>query len=178
VAQTAAVVADLAGDRILDVGCGTGRLIRAIGETRRGAELVGVDLSPEMIAVAGEADGVLRPNLVVGDASHLGFADGAFDIVVSSSALHHWPDPLRVLREIARVSRPGAHVVITDWSRDVWIFRPLAEWLSRFDHSVSHIYSRAELEALLRRAGFAIEGSSTYRIAHYWGMMTVTGRRG
>jgi SAM-dependent methyltransferase len=112
----------------------------------------------------------------VADAASLDFRDGVFDAVVSSSSLHEWSDPRAVTSELARVTRPGGRLVITDWCRDVPIFWPLALRLSLFDRSVEHIYSRAELEALLREASYAVEAATVYRVATFWGMMTVVAR--
>jgi len=118
----AGVAADVArfappGGRVLDVGCGPGRL--AVPLAQHGLNVTGLDLDPAMIERArinaGRALGdERRPSFVVGDAASLGFPDGSFDLVVSTMSMHHWEDPAAGLREIARVLRPGGRALVWD----------------------------------------------------------------
>jgi ubiquinone/menaquinone biosynthesis C-methylase UbiE len=174
---TLAAVGPVGSGRLLDLGCGTGSLLRDLdGLDGPRAPLWGIDLSLEMLRRAKEA----CPScdmFVVGDVAHLPFCDGSFDIVLSSSSLHNWADPARALREAHRVSRPGARLVLTDWCRNVWGFLPLAAYLRLFDTTVEHVYSVEELEDLLNSTGFLVQRSKVYRVARYWGMMTVTSVR-
>jgi ubiquinone/menaquinone biosynthesis C-methylase UbiE len=103
-----------AGDRVLDVGCGTGVLARAAAD-RAGADghVTGLDLNEGMLAVARR----LRPEIDwrQGDASRLPFADSTYDVVVSQFALMYFPDRIAALGEMARVLRPGGRLVIAVW---------------------------------------------------------------
>ncbi|MFC4852086.1 class I SAM-dependent methyltransferase [Actinophytocola glycyrrhizae] len=94
-----------AGQRWLDVGCGTGALSAAA--LAAGAEVTGVDPSPGFLAG--------RRGVVVGDARALPFADGRFDVVVAGLVLNFVPDPARALAEQARVAVPGATVAAYVW---------------------------------------------------------------
>ena len=102
--------------RILDVGCGTGFLLRRLAEQRPEAiELVGIDAAPGMIAVAQAArpaDARLR--FTTGVAEDLPFSDESFDLVVSTTSFDHWADQRSGLAECRRVVAPGGHLVITD----------------------------------------------------------------
>jgi ubiquinone/menaquinone biosynthesis C-methylase UbiE len=102
------------GARVLDVGCGVGSATRALAE-RGDIEVVGVDVDPAQIAAA-QADGP-RENLrfLVMDATALDFPDGQFDVVVTSMATHHIPHWQRAVAEMARVTRPGGHLVYIDF---------------------------------------------------------------
>lgn len=88
------------GERILDVGCGDGTLTRQIIE--RGADVVGIDSSPELAAVAREAGIDVR----VGDAARMAFMS-EFDAAFSNAALHWMVDPQRVANAIFLALKPG-----------------------------------------------------------------------
>src|ERR1700722_16489751 len=101
--------------RILDVGCGTGYLLRSLAKRCPDAdELVGVDPAPSMIEVANGSvdDNSLRFSPAL--AENLPFRDGTFDLVVSTTSFDHWSDQQAGLRECARVITPGGHLVLVD----------------------------------------------------------------
>ena len=102
-----------ANDTVLDVACGPGLVVAAFARVCRHA--TGIDLTPAMIEKAREhatALGLTNVDWRVGNVLPLPFADRSFSVVVSRFAFHHFPDPLAVLREMARVcSRPGRIVV-------------------------------------------------------------------
>ncbi|MCI0157046.1 class I SAM-dependent methyltransferase [Leifsonia shinshuensis] len=102
--------------RVLEVAVGTGR---SLPYYPRGTMLVGIDLSPEMLAIArARADGAGIPaELREGDAEALPFGNGEFDTVVCALALCSIPRPGRALSEMARVVRPGGSVVLVDHTR-------------------------------------------------------------
>jgi SAM-dependent methyltransferase len=106
----AAGVTILETDHLLDIGCGVGRLTRALAP--RAAHVTGVDVSPEMVERARRnLDGLPNVTLFVGDGTTLQpVADAAMDGVVSLVVFQHIPDPqitLGYIREIGRVLRPG-----------------------------------------------------------------------
>jgi demethylmenaquinone methyltransferase/2-methoxy-6-polyprenyl-1,4-benzoquinol methylase len=100
------------GDRVLDVGAGTGVSTAELG--RSGAYAVGADLSIGML----EAGRRVRPAtpLLAGDALALPFRDGTFDAVTVSFALRNVVDTDGALRELARVTRPGGRLVVCEFS--------------------------------------------------------------
>jgi ubiquinone/menaquinone biosynthesis C-methylase UbiE len=104
---------------VLDLGCGTGVVTRAIAARDGFAGTVtGVDQSPQFIAAAERlaADEGLgdRVELVVGDAHALDFPAASFDVAVAHTLVSHVRDPLTVLAEAARVIRPGGSVAVFD----------------------------------------------------------------
>ena len=119
--------------QVADVGTGTGFV--AAGLAPRVERVVGIDSAPAMLEVAREnlrALGASNVELVVGEASRLPLQDGAVDAAFANLVLHHAEDPEAMLREMARVVRPGGTVAITDevahpyaWMReehaDVWL---------------------------------------------------------
>ncbi|MFF2454143.1 class I SAM-dependent methyltransferase [Isoptericola sp. NPDC058082] len=95
---------------VLDVATGTGLVLRAlVALAPRPLRLTGVDLSPDMLAVAHR--GSPGATLLRADAAALPLADGSADLVTCVTALHLVPDPRAVLREWARVLRPGGRAV-------------------------------------------------------------------
>ena len=101
--------------RVLDVGCGTGYLLRQLAARAPDAvELAGLDAAAEMVRVARESTDDPRARFQVGTAEHLPEPDGAFDLVVSTTSFDHWADQQAGLRECARVLAPGGRLVLVD----------------------------------------------------------------
>lgn len=104
-----------AGDRMLDVACGTGVVSRAAADlVGPEGSVTGVDLNPAMLTVARRvAPEVDRPQ---GDVAALPFGADAFDVVTCQAAVFFFPDPTGALREMGRVTRPGGRVVVQAFS--------------------------------------------------------------
>jgi ubiquinone/menaquinone biosynthesis C-methylase UbiE len=102
------------GQRVLDVACGAGFLLRAYRDA--GAEVFGVDLSEAMLREAADTLGPSVPpdHLTPADAAQLPFAPETFDVVTCKLAAHYFPDPGRVIAEMARVSRRSGRVALVD----------------------------------------------------------------
>lgn len=96
------------GRRTLDLGCGEGRLSRDL--KRLGYAIVGVDVSPTMLAAAREADSEIETHLA--DAASLPFAEGTFDCVVAFMSLQDVDDFEGAIREAARVLEPGGRFCV------------------------------------------------------------------
>ncbi|HZN14938.1 MAG TPA: TIGR03086 family metal-binding protein [Acidimicrobiales bacterium] len=112
-------VADVrAGERVLDVGTGTGAL--ALRLATAGARVTGVDIAPALVDTARRlaADAALDVTYDVGDAEALAYADASFDVVTSSVGSMFAPDHARVAAELARVCRPGGRLVLGHWSAE------------------------------------------------------------
>jgi ubiquinone/menaquinone biosynthesis C-methylase UbiE len=104
-----------AGDRVLDVACGTGIVARTAAELSGPAgRVIGLDLNEAMLTVARR----VRPDLDwrQGDAVSLPFADEFFDVALCQSGLMFVPDPGAAVREMFRVVRPGGRVAVQVWS--------------------------------------------------------------
>jgi phosphatidylethanolamine/phosphatidyl-N-methylethanolamine N-methyltransferase len=115
--------------RLLEVGVGTGLSLPAY---RRELEIVGIDLSPEMLAKAKArvaAEGLANvTGLLEMDAADLKFADDSFDTVAAMFVMTVVPEPEKVMRELARVCRPGGEVLLVNHFSSEAGFRG---WLER-----------------------------------------------
>ena len=103
--------------RILDVGCGTGALVKAIAGIARSSEIVGVDPGQSFVDFARTQFKDPRITFQVGDAMQLPFADGSFDVVVCQFAVMFFPDKPKAFSEARRVLRPGGLFVFNVWDQ-------------------------------------------------------------
>ena len=128
---------------IIDIGCGTGRLLRAAAVRWPEAQLFGVDPAEQMVSEATR----LNPNAIfkLASAESLPFPDQTADIVLSSLSFHHWANQEKGLKEIARVLRPGGLFCLADHS--VVLLAKL------FGEKVK---SRNQIRALIIGAGLAV----------------------
>jgi ubiquinone/menaquinone biosynthesis C-methylase UbiE len=131
--------------RIIDVGCGTGRLLRAASAYWPEAELLGVDPAGQMISEAQR----LNPKAIfkVASSESLPFPDHTADIALSSVSFHHWSDQKKGLQEIARVLRPDGWFCLAD------ITFLLAKWFERLGGKVR---SRQQIRAQVLGAGLRV----------------------
>ena len=155
----------LAGKRLLDVGCGTGELMRALPRDSGLARVVGLDPDPDMIA---QADAKLRAagvaaELARGWAQELPFPDRSFDVVVSSLMFHHLDGATKraALREWRRVLTPGGALVLVDFGvpRSA-LLRALLWPLRLSEHFAENL--RGLIPALLEEAGLSWEEGGRY----------------
>lgn len=163
-----------AGDRLLDVGTGTGTV--AAVACSRGADVVAVDAEPSMLELA-------RRRLRAAEVCHaalprLPFADSSFDAAVANFVINHVGDPAAAVRELRRVVRPGGRIAVTIWPNP----SPPAQqlWTTIFDAAgVEHptglptvapdkdfAHTRDGLFDLLRQPGLTDVGCDTITWIH------------
>lgn len=128
--------------RILDVGCGTGRLLRAASVRWPQAELLGADPAANMVAEAQRLSPTVRVELA--PAESLPFSDESVDVVTSSLSFHHWADQRKGIEEITRVLRPGGLFCLADHT-----FLPARM-------SGERPRNRGQLRALMKDAGLDV----------------------
>jgi ubiquinone/menaquinone biosynthesis C-methylase UbiE len=129
-----------AGDRVVDVGCGTGRVV--IELTEQGKQAIGVDISEHMISVA-------RLRFPTGDfhiaaAESLPFEDGVLDGYRAERLYQHLKDPVRALVEARRVLAPGGRIVLVDQDYDMWA-------IDADDEAITRALMRAQSDTITKR---------------------------
>lgn len=105
-----AAISSLPTGRALDAACGTGR--HSAWLAAAGYDVVGVDRTEAMLSIAREK--VPHGRFDIGDMEHLPFDDGEFDLAITALALTHLVDPTVAIAELARVVKPGGHIVVSD----------------------------------------------------------------
>jgi ubiquinone/menaquinone biosynthesis C-methylase UbiE len=110
-----AIAACPAPSRVLDIGCGTGYLLRQLAERLpHASQFAGIDPAPAMIQSAAAAARDGRIHLSAGAAEQLPFPDSSVDLIVTTTSFDHWSDQAAGLRECARVLVPGGQLVLVD----------------------------------------------------------------
>jgi SAM-dependent methyltransferase len=102
-----------AGQRVLEVGCGSGVFLRAAAD--RGATVTGIDASERLVEIARAR--VPEADVTVGDLQVMPYADDSFDVVAGFNSFFFAADMLAALREAGRVAKPGGSIVVQVWGR-------------------------------------------------------------
>ena len=136
---------------ILDVGCGTGQLLRTAEQRFPTSTLEGVDAARGMIKQAQAVlPGRSRIRFQVATAEKLPFANGQFDLVFSTMTFHHWEDQRGAIAEVARVLKPSGRWLLADFVADGWMrYVRRAFRLRQFPE-------RRQLVAMLRPNGLGV----------------------
>jgi ubiquinone/menaquinone biosynthesis C-methylase UbiE len=161
---------------VLDLGCGTGLVARAIARHASfTGSVAGIDLSPHLVAAAtrlADAEGVTaRVTFQSGDARKLPFADASFDAVVAHTLISHVSDPLAVLKEAARVLKPGATIAVFDGDYASLTFdQPDEAKATADDAALARVVAAnprvmGQMPRLLRAAGFELLSSFSHVLA-------------
>lgn len=174
------------GMRLLDVGCGIGSISLDLAEIVAPGHVVGVDADASQLEDARSAAvrrGVDNARFEVGDTYALPFADNAFDAALAHTLLVHLSEPVRVLRELRRVVRPGGVVAVSDDDFGTVVMspaNPLVEeavslWVRMLQHNGGNPYYARHLRRYLLDAGFVrTEGHAV--AADHHGMLDETRR--
>ena len=142
---------DLAGKRVLDVGCGKGRFARILHEDEPRAEIWGLDISEQMLRFVPE--GI---HTRAGSMTELPFADAWFDGAYATESLEHAVEIEKAVAEICRVVKPGGRIAIIDKNAEQWGRLATPEW--------ERWFTPRELKRLLRRHCRHVES----RLISYW----------
>ncbi|MEX1018676.1 MAG: class I SAM-dependent methyltransferase, partial [Litorilinea sp.] len=151
-----------AGQRLLDVGCGTGALLHVAAA--RGLDVLGVDLSPVALTHA-RARYELDTRLLLGSGEDLPCADAGFDYVVNLGSLEHFLDPALAVQEMARVLKPGGKAALLVPNShhlralyNVWKYGDIISDLQEYERFAT----RGEWERLLAANGLPVISAHKY----------------
>ena len=160
------------GDRVLEVGVGTG--INA-SLYPRDCSVTGIDLSAPMLEKARERvlrKGIRNVRLLEMDAAALKFADDTFDIVYAPYLISVVPDPVAVVREMHRVCRPGGRIIVLNHFRSA---NPVLAWIERgISPFTVHIGFKSDLDlpAFLAQAELKPVSIEKVNVPRIWSLVT------
>jgi ubiquinone/menaquinone biosynthesis C-methylase UbiE len=140
---------------ILDVGCGTGKLLGLAQGRFPEARLVGVDAAIEMVRQAQASYPTGAIQFQQGMAEHLPFPDASFDLVFSTMTFHHWQDQGGGVAEIARVLTPGGRWLLAEFVA-TGLMKYVRRWLR-----LNQFPERAGLQTMLSTAGLKVVAEKT-----------------
>jgi arsenite methyltransferase len=176
-------VADLhEGETVLDLGSGAGADVlisaRRVGAT---GKAIGLDMTDEMLGLAranAQRAEVGNVEFVKGYIENIPLADGSVDVVISNCVINLSADKGEVLREAARVLRPGGRLAISDVIADTSMDRATREDMEQWTGCVAGALTQGQYEAVLADAGLVeIEIRETHRVHEYAGSAIVRARK-
>ncbi len=157
------LLGDVRGKTVLDLGCGTGENVVPLIE--RGARVIGIDISPDLIAIAQKrlSDANLEASLTAGDAYNTGLPDESVDAIFSMALIHHLDIKL-VRDEMWRVLRKGGVIILREPVRFskgyAWVrsLLPARDDISEYEHPLT----REELAIMMQP--FRVQGTRYFRL--------------
>ena len=148
------------GQKVLDVGCGTG--VVSLTAARAGAQVQGVDLTPELVARARENAALMKLDVTFqeGDAEALPFPDATFDVVVSQFGHMFAPRPDVTLAEMLRVLKPGGTIAFSTWPPELFVgswFKMMGKYAPPPPPGVSPPVQWGDVNIVRERLGSAVK---------------------
>jgi len=145
---------------VVDLGCGPGGLFAPLRERHPSVDIVGVEIQPAMLRAARAGALASGATIVEADlAQPLPLPDSSADAVVAAMVLHEMPNPLPLLREVARLLRPGGVLLVYDWVKQPLRAYSQAKTLDAdlLQHFREHcLYTPGDLEFLCETAGLQV----------------------
>jgi ubiquinone/menaquinone biosynthesis C-methylase UbiE len=153
-----------AGQKVLDLGCGTGWAVRHVANMiKDDGKAYGADLSPKMIVVA-KSKSINYDNVYLfnAPARSLPFENDYFDLIICTNAFHHFSEPVRVLKEAYRVLVPRGKIYILDLTADSFIMRMIDKRVKKMDPGHVKFYSTHEFQEFFEQSNLQRVKSTTF----------------
>ena len=164
-------------EQILDIACGTGELERLLFSRWPNLQIIGTDISTEMLRRAAGKDENKKAVFLQAEAAHLPFPDRSFDCAICANSFHYFPSPIKALQEVHRILRPHGTLVLVDWCDNYLSCKLCGIWLRLTDPAFCRTQTVETCRSLLEQAGFEVVQADHFRVRWIWGMMRFVCRR-
>lgn len=163
--KVAAVANITSGDKILDLGCGTGELLFKLAQKFPSArELIGIDISEEMLKQAKiKLDSFKSVSLQLGDIEQISYPNEYFDLIVSIGVMHYVRSPEMMIKEALRVLKTGGRFLLVDMAQESLTTKISSALRKMTDPGAVQFYSLRSISELLLSKGFKIISSEIFR---------------
>lgn len=166
------------GEKILDIGCGTGELEKALLQKNPNLSIVGVDISSDMLAVAqNKLAGFSNITLKEGDFLNVALPENFFDAAFSLSNFHYFPKPQATLKKTDSLLKKNGTLVIIDWNRRTLKGKIYNAYMRLADPAFVKAYTPKEISEMLGKAGFVVERTDYFKVGLLWQMMRVVAKK-
>ena len=170
--QWAAIPAEA---NVLDIACGTGEFERLLLQVNPNQQILGIDISTEMLAIAQQKlDGYASVKFEQGSATKIPAVDEQFDVVICASSFHYFDQPMDALAEMKRVLKPEGKIVILDWCKDYLLCHFYDAVLKVTDPGYRQCYTQTEFHNFFSDAQLSIQAATKIRFGWAWEFMIVT----
>lgn len=160
---------------VLDIACGTGEFERLLVQDNPNQQILGIDISTEMLAIAQrKLDQYASVRFEPGSATAIPAADEQFDVVICANSFHYFDQPINALVEMKRVLKPTGKVVILDWCKDYLLCRFYDAVLKITDPGYRQCYTQSEFHSFFSDAHLTIQAATKIRFGLAWEFMIVT----
>ena len=149
---------------VLDLGCGTGAMLKIIHEKYPELKLAGVDASSQMLAQARK----IVPEAVLTEGDIEEGVTGRFDVILSLNVLHHLRDPAAHLLRLKELSKSGGRIYLCDFSIDTIRIGISELWWRFFHQAHRRAFHPQKLRAMISAAGLAIKDSEILKPDSFW----------
>lgn len=146
-------LADITFYNLLDVGCGTGEILNTVSILYPAALLYGIDISEEMLKKAKEKL-LNTAELSLGDAEHLPYESGKFDLLICTDSFHHYPNPQIAIEEFHRVLKTDGHLILADFWKPFPVRQLMNIFIPFSNEGDVKVYSQKEIINFLVHSGF------------------------
>lgn len=158
---------DIENGSVLDIGCGTGAMLRIVHEKRPGMKLTGIDVSPDMLAIARR--NAPKTKIIEADiAAIVTPPQNTFDAVLSLNVLHHLDDADAHLAILKKICKPGGTVFLCDFSIDTIRMRMAGYWWGLRHPSYRKAFAPRRLRRMIAAAGLTITDHAILTPDWFW----------